>query len=283
MMPLFDMMMNAQNGQAMEEMARRFGLSEAQARQAVEALMPAFSTGLKRNTQTPQDLAEFMQALTGGNHAAYFDNMAKAMSPEGVAEGNGILGHLFGSKEVSRAVTEQAARASGVGQEILRQMLPVLASMIMGGLFKQSTSQMTSSSAGGGLFGEMMEGMLRAQRQGFGTNAAQDGSSSDGNPFGPLIESMFGGQASQTASSPGADPFDNPLGRIFRETAGGGPSPDRDEPEAPSGTARTGRAGNPYDELFGQMFDSGRKVQEGYQRNMESIFNTYLKGMERRR
>ena len=58
-----------------------------------------------------------------------------------MAEGNGILGHLFGSKELSRAVAAQAAQATGIGQEMLKQMLPVIASMIMGGLFKQSTAQ----------------------------------------------------------------------------------------------------------------------------------------------
>lgn len=274
MMPLFDMMTNAQDGVAMQAMARRFGLSEAQARQAMEALMPAFSTGLKRNTQTPQDLASFMQALAGGGHAAYFEDMTKAASPQGVADGNGILSHLFGSKEVSRAVAEQAAQASGVGQEIIRQMLPVIASMIMGGLFKQSTGQMgAASTQAGGIFGQMMEQLTRAQRQDFGMDGAQRRPARGENPFGPLFESMFGGGA------PGTD--NNP--RMFPEAAGGGPSPDTEQPEVSAEAKPSGRPRNPYDDLFGQMFDSGRKVQEDYQRGMESIFDTYLKGMDRQR
>lgn len=284
MMPLFDMMTNAQNGEAIEAMARRFGLTDEQARQAVEALMPAFSTGLKRNTQTPQDLAGFMQALASGGHAAYFDDMAKAVSPEGVADGNAILGHLFGSKEVSRAVSEQAAQASGIGQDILRQMLPVLAAMVMGGLFKQSTGQMgptSSQPSGGGLFGQIMEQMMRAQQQGFGAGRAAGPQAQGDNPFGPLIESMFGG-ASQAAPGSTQSPFDNPLGRMFREATGSGPSPDTEEPEPPADSMPSGRPRNPYDDLFGQMFDSGRQVQDGYQRGMESIFDTYLKGMNRR-
>ncbi len=50
--------------------------------------------------------------------------------------GNDVLSQLFGSPEVSQAVVAQAAATSGVGQAILKQMLPVIASMVMGGLFK---------------------------------------------------------------------------------------------------------------------------------------------------
>ena len=71
----------------------------------------------------------------------------KAFAPQGVEEGNGILGHLFGSKELSRAVAAQAAQATGIGQQVLQQMLPVIASMVMGGLFKQSTNQLQAGQA----------------------------------------------------------------------------------------------------------------------------------------
>ena len=87
-----------------------------------------------------------------------------AFSPQGVAEGNGILGHLFGSKDLSRAVADQAAQATGVGQEVLQQMLPVIASMIMGGLFKQSTNQIRRRRRLGGAgnpLGEIIEQMMR--------------------------------------------------------------------------------------------------------------------------
>ena len=56
MMPLFDMLNNAQNGEAMKGIAKQFGLDEKQMNKTVEALMPAFSTGLKRNTQTPDNI-----------------------------------------------------------------------------------------------------------------------------------------------------------------------------------------------------------------------------------
>ena len=142
MLPLFDMLTNAQNGHGMEALARQFNLTQQQTQAAVEALLPAFSQGLKRNASDPYGVGAFMSAMATGSHAKYFEDAQKAFAPQGVAEGNGILGHLFGSKDLSRAVADQAAQATGIGQDILKQMLPVIASMIMGGLFKQSTGQM---------------------------------------------------------------------------------------------------------------------------------------------
>jgi hypothetical protein len=66
MLPLFDMFMNAQNGDAVAQMARQFGLSQKQTQDALEALMPAFSTGLKRNASDPMGVGAFLQALAGG-------------------------------------------------------------------------------------------------------------------------------------------------------------------------------------------------------------------------
>ena len=127
MLPLFDMLANAQNGKGVELLARQFNLTQQQTELALEALLPAFSQGLKRNTSDPYGIAGFMTALASGQHGQYFDNASRAFSPDGMADGNGILGHLFGSKDLSRAVASQAAQATGIGQNVLQQMMPAIA------------------------------------------------------------------------------------------------------------------------------------------------------------
>lgn len=139
---LFDMLAQAQNGSGMQALAQQYGLSMQQTQSAVEALLPAFSQGLRRNTADPYGLGAFMTAMASGQHAKYFEDATRAFSPQGINEGNGILGHLFGSKDLSRAVAGQAAQATGISQQVLQQMLPALASMMMGGLFKQTTNQL---------------------------------------------------------------------------------------------------------------------------------------------
>ena len=136
MLPLFELLKQANGGNAMNQMAAQFGLSPEQVQAATEALLPAFSLGLQRNTADPMGMGGFLSALASGQHGKYFDNVSQAFNPAGLQDGNAILGHLFGSKDVSRAVATQAAQATGIGSEILKQMLPVLATTLMGGMFK---------------------------------------------------------------------------------------------------------------------------------------------------
>lgn len=300
MSSLFDMLTSAQNGKAIEQMARQFGLSQQQTQDALEALLPAFSQGLKRNASDPGGLGSFLQALSSGQHAKYFEDAANAFSPQGVAEGNGILGHLFGSKDLSRAVAAQASQATGIGQEILKQMLPAVASMIMGGLFKQSTGQ-TQAAAGFGGQGnplqEIIEQMMRqtggggaAQPQGRASDSSAQQQSPFDNPLGKILEGMFGGGAAsqpQSRQQPqsGQNPFgENPLGKIFEGMLGGGgqqtgEATQRTQTREPN---PSGRARSPYDDLFGDMFESGRKNRDDYEKNVGSIFDQFLQGMKRR-
>jgi hypothetical protein len=212
-------------------------------------------------------------------------------------EGNGILGHLFGSKEVSRAVAAQAAQATGIGQEILKQMLPVIASTMMGGLYKQSTGQMNAmpgfGAAQGNVIGQVIEQMMQQQAEmakRMQPRAAEPDPAPNpfDNPFGKALEQMFGGAARrepEPKKQPEAgfnpmNPMDNPFGRIFEDMmkTGFGQQARAPEPEPEPEPEKK----DPYGELFGEMFETGRRTQENYQRSMESIFDTYLKGMQRR-
>lgn len=254
---LFDMMMEAQNGQAAETLARYFKLNRQQIEQAIEHMMPAFSNGLKRNTADPMALMNFMSALASGQHGKYHDDPTKAFQQEAISEGNAILGHLFGSKDMSRAVADQVALACGVGPETLKQMLPVIASMVMGGLFKGSVGNtgMPSSdgSMTGDLLGSFMNNMMKGSMPGFPPTQQQGQTTPNpitDNPFGKMMEDFLGGAAGQTkskASSP---------------------------PEPPSPPERGA-------DIFGEMFESGRLVQEEYKKNLDSIFETYHDGVRK--
>ncbi|WP_157016920.1 DUF937 domain-containing protein [Mesorhizobium xinjiangense] len=296
MLPLNEMLANAQNGQAFEQMARQFGLSQQQAQQAVEALLPAFSRGLKQNTADPYNVGAFLSALSSGQHAKYFDDASQAFTPDGMAEGNGILGHVFGSKELSRAVADQAAHATGIGQDVMKQMLPALAAMIMGGLFKQSTGQLgaspsgaaSSRAAGAGTnpLGEILEQMMR---QGMGGQAQQRRAPQPDmadNPFGKILQDMFGGAAQHEPQSrpQTQNPGDNPFGRIYEDMMRGAGAQSKPAPEPETASPRTnpsGRERTPYDDVFGDMFETGARQRDEYQKNMESVVDQFLKGMDR--
>ncbi|MER8501051.1 MULTISPECIES: DUF937 domain-containing protein [unclassified Mesorhizobium] len=322
---LFDILAQAQNGNGMQALAQQFGLSQQQTQAAVAALLPAFSQGLKRNTADPYGLGSFMTAMASGQHAKYFEDASRAFSPQGLDEGNGILGHLFGSKDLSRAVANQAAQASGVSQQVLQQMLPAIASMMMGGLFKQTTNQlggqMHAAGSGGNPLGELIEQMMRQAGGGSQAPAPQPAGHTD-NPLGKMLQDMFGGgQQPQSQPQQTQNPYgDNPLGKVLQDMFGGGaPQPQQpqnqpqqtqnpygDNPlgkvlqdmfgggaqqsqphQAPQQTPQpqtnpSGRPRNPFDDLFGKMFETGAQQRDDYQKGMESIFDQFKQGMGRR-
>ncbi|MEO1066632.1 MAG: DUF937 domain-containing protein [Pseudomonadota bacterium] len=264
---LFDMMMQAQNGNASDTLARQFGLSVEQTEKVMELMMPAFSNGLKRNTADPMALMNFMSALSTGQHQKYHDDPSEAFRDDAINEGNAILGHLFGSKETSRAVAEQVALTSGIGPTILKKMLPVIASMIMGGLFKgglgglgggASTGGMRSG-AGGDLLGTLLESFMNGGVQGMGRGHSGAGRQTSGSSSGPS----------------GMSPMDNPFGKMMEDFLGGAMGR---QPSAPRNEYRTPERG---EDIFGDMFETGRQVQDQYKRNIDSIFDQYLDGMRR--
>jgi hypothetical protein len=294
---LFDMLANAQNGQGLDLLARQFNLSREQAELALEALLPAFSQGFKRNVSDPYGIAAFMNALASNRHGQYFDQASSAFSPQGLAAGNDILDQLFGSKEMSRAIAGQAAQATGIGQDTLKQMLPAIAAMLMGGLFKQSTGQMPGARQAAGFgsnpLGEIIEEMMKqggglAGGQSAQPQAPQSQDPFD-NPFGKVLQDMFGRGAGQASPQPQASPGasgDNPFGKILEEMLGGAGArqAEPDEPAQPRPRANpSGRPRNPYDDIFGDMFETGRKTRDEYQKGVEDIFDQFKRGMDRLR
>ncbi|PCI04037.1 MAG: hypothetical protein COB78_06750 [Hyphomicrobiales bacterium] len=272
---LYEMMQNAQSGEFHQNLSRQFELTQEQTEKALEALLPAFSQGLKRNTADPAGFASFMQALSSGQHSQYMNNPAAAFSPAGMQDGNAILSHLFGNKDVSRAVAAQAAQASGIGESILKQMLPALAPMVLGGLFKQMQGGgSTASNLGGSQnpWGQILEQMM-------GGGPAQSGNRPQSrNPLEDLLGQMMGGGARQAPSQP--SPMDNPLGKIFEDMLSGGAGNRRTQsrPQNEQKIQPEESSGGGLGDLFGEMFDTGRQTQEKYQSELGSIFDQFLKG-----
>lgn len=329
-MNLVDMFLKGQGGQNIEALSRQFNISQQQTLAAIEALMPAFSQGLQRNTADPMGMGAFLQALTPGQHANYFDNPQAAFNPSGIADGNNILGQLFGSKELSRAVADHAAATTGLATATLKEMLPAIASMLMGGLYKKSTGQFAASGLGGGnVIGDLIEQMMKQGGAMTGQVPGSQQTAPGANPWGQILEGMLGGGAGQQqgqANPTGTNPLgDNPLGKIFEEMMRGGfPGSTAPQSPAPGGTAPQGTgqnpfgdnpfgkifeemlgggaqkqaapqpepqqetsappaADNPLKDILGQMFDTGQKANEQYQKGVESIFDQYLRGMDRNR
>jgi hypothetical protein len=274
MLPLFDMMLKAQNGAAMDAMAKQFNLAQEQAAQAMAALMPAFSSGLKRSAANPYDFTSLMSTMMSGAYAKYFEDMGRAFTPQGMADGNAVLEKLFGSKEVSRAVAAQAEQLTGIGQEVLKKMMPAMADTLMGGLFKQATGQMPQ---GNDVFAASPMGQMAKQwLDGMGLQpkpAAAKMPDAFDNPFMQNLRSMWGLDEANPPPSSSTVPGDNPFAAAFQNMMGAFGQPSAGNA---GGAAAMDAAAKPYLDAFNSMFDSGLEVQKTYQKNMEAIFDSYL-------
>jgi hypothetical protein len=267
----------AQGGAAMENMARQFGLSVDQTRRALEALMPAFALGFQRNAADPMGFANLLRMMGSGQYANFFDQPGLAFSPQAWSEGNRIIGQLFGP-EVGRQVAEQTAAWAGVAPEIMRQMMPTVATTLMGGLFRSAANE--------GLAG-MFEQFAQILRGGGGATAAgrADAQAALPDPF-TAWASMLGmwgggppGAAKPEPDRVAPDPFMNPFAPwadMMNAMLGGGqPAAPPSEPRA----AEPPRAPEPPLQdafaFFGQMFETGREVQQQHLATLQNIFDTY--------
>jgi len=85
------------------------------------------------------------------------DNPDSLSDPAATEEGNSILGHIFGSKDVSRQAAATAAGETGLNVSTLKKMLPLLASTAMGAMSKQGSSSSGGILEIGGLLGSFLK------------------------------------------------------------------------------------------------------------------------------
>ncbi|MGQ3675669.1 DUF937 domain-containing protein [Xanthobacter sp. TB0139] len=207
-----EMMRAAQGGKGMENFAQMCGLSAQQAQAATEAMAPAFNTALRQITQSPESMASLVNLMFTGPYAAFYNALppASGTGPQGglpqmrsgpaaqtspsllpagfpgasatgqtpeappmSVAGMEALNAVFGSSEVSQAVANQVAASTGLNIAVVRQAMPTMASMLVGGLAK--------SLAASGSMQQMLAALLSRMPIGEGHNRPTPISS--GNPW----------------------------------------------------------------------------------------------------
>lgn len=240
-MNIVEMIARSHNGHGLDMLGQQFGLTREQTLQAIAELAPVVASGVRQNTRQDEGVVSLLQALSGGHHERYLEDDSAIQDEQVRQEGNAILGHLFGNKQVSREVAMHAAGSTGIGSAILKKMLPVIASMVLGAIFKQMTGGGQASGrqqapqprdgSGGGLgdiIGDILGGGQQRQPQ------SRDGS---GGGLGDIIGDILGGggqqpqQPQQRGPEPQqrrAPPQGGGLDDLLRDILGGGRSAPQD-------------------------------------------------------
>lgn len=188
-MNMLEMLRNAQGGDGLGSLARRFGVTPDQAEAIAREFLPAMSSGVKRQAETPDGLGKLAGMIRANDAADVFD-APDAHEETARAQGDGFLDALFGgaAPQLNEAVSANASTKTGVDGSLIQSMLPVIASMVLGGMQKRETNDPGLS----GIVGGLLEGGGQASTQG----------SSGG--LGGLIGGLLGGGASSASSSGGA-------------------------------------------------------------------------------
>lgn len=256
-MNLFDMMRQAGGGDAFSALARQYGLSEDQVAKAVQAFMPAFSAGLKQSTADPLGLMEFMRKLASGEGSRAYENPAFAWGA-GQKQGQDAMKFLFGSPDAARAIACQAAAFTGLAPDKLQDLLPAVASMMFGGFAKQAAAA-----------NPMMESVMNQFR-----TAGGEGSRAEKGPLDRYEDEQASRepdglartqgemmQAGLAAFQAGAAAWQKAVGEATSVVGSSGA-----EKQAGAATGQN---------VFGEMFEPGKRLSETYQREMEAMLQRF--------
>ena len=182
-MSLLNTLLSGQNGAIVNQLTKQFGLDNNQVEAAIKQMVPALSGGIKKQAQNPQAAQNIIQSIKNTQAPAN-------LSEQNItAQGNEILGQVFGSKDVSRQVTGRAAQQTGIDQSILKQMLPILATTVMGNLGGQPAQAKANPAQN--LLNQVMGGGKKAASSG---NPLMDmvGNALDADNDGDFMDDIIG-------------------------------------------------------------------------------------------
>ena len=196
----------------LQSMARELGVSESQAASGADALLPAILGGFKRQAQAQPAGLEGLGGLLGQLGGGALMDDVLAPEPTHVDRGNDVLGQIFGSKDVSRAVATNASTQTGLDPALLKKMLPMLAMLVAGFMARQQGGQAQAAPEPGGSLGGLFGG---------GGGGAAGG-------LGELLGGLLGGAQGRGTAGGGAglasmldlDGNGNPLDDILRMVGG---------------------------------------------------------------
>ncbi len=148
----------------LQSVARDLGVSQSDVATGADALLPAILGGFKKQAQSsPTGGLDGLGGLLGQLGGGSLLDQVLSPQPTDVGQGNDVLGQIFGSKDVSRSVAQNASVQTGLDSGLLKKMLPMLAMLVAGYMAKQGQAvpaqDAGSGPAGlGGLLGGLLGG-----------------------------------------------------------------------------------------------------------------------------
>lgn len=147
------------------QIADQLGMSPEQTKQGLEALLPALTGAAQHKVRQQGGLGTLVEAIS---HGGFEDFLGRKPDPTVTEAGNQILGDLLGNKDTSREVATQAGRQTGIDPSLLKKLLPIAATLLMGYFAKKgkeahaapAPSSPAPQTGGGGGLSDILGGLL---------------------------------------------------------------------------------------------------------------------------
>lgn len=192
--------------------AKKLGVSEAEAKDAVDEALPALVSGLAANSATPQGEKSLEKALQKHSGTSLLEGGVNVDDVD-TNDGEKIVSNIFGGNK-DRVVSRLASTETSTTQSVIQKILPIVAPIVLAWLaskvFPQSGSTGATGSTGlsSGGIGDVLGGLLG------GGSGGSHGASSGG--LGGLLGGLLGGGSGGSGSSGGG------IGDILGGLLGGG-------------------------------------------------------------
>jgi hypothetical protein len=177
------------------DIASKIGVDEGDVNKAVQLLVPVLVGGLHQSAQDPDHASNIESAA--GNHAAsgLLDGGVSVDQVDQV-DGQQAIAKIFGGNDVAQVASALAGGGAG-NSDLLKQLLPILAPIVLAYVGKQLTGAgaptpaTQQASAGGGALNDVLGSILGGMSGGNKSLGSVLGNAL-GNKAGDILGGLFG-------------------------------------------------------------------------------------------
>ncbi len=155
-MNLLDLVSGPVGQQLIGGLSKQTGASDSRVSSVVSLALPFLLSQMNKNASTPEGAANLDQALNE-HPGSVLNNIDGLLNSGNMADGLGILGHVFGDKQ--NQVAKNIGKQSGLSTGKVLQILATLAPIVMGFLGKEKQTNNIDQSGISGLLGGLLGGM----------------------------------------------------------------------------------------------------------------------------
>lgn len=139
MSDLMSILTGSMRGGTLESLSRQIGADPDATAKAVSAALPVLIGALDRNTNDTDGAAALFNAVQKSHDGSILDNLAGALGPSLLGDGQDILSHVLGGRR--GPVETGVSRASGLDMSSVAKLLPMLAPIVLGAIGKMQRQQ----------------------------------------------------------------------------------------------------------------------------------------------